>query len=92
MSSPLYRYILCSYLYSYPVANLVFKDIFLSFIGFLPSLILKFRLFGVFVLFRLSHMHLMRQGLGVNLLINVEVKIFNLLACFGRLLEVLGTF
>ena len=55
MSSPLYRYIPCSYLYSYPVANLVFRDIFLSFIGFLPSLILKFWLLGVFVLFRLSH-------------------------------------
>ena len=36
---------------------------------------------GVFVLFRLSHMHSMRQKLGENSLINAEVKIFSLLAC-----------
>ena len=34
---------------------------------------------GVFVLFRLSYMHSMWQGLGGNPLINAEVKIFNLL-------------
>ena len=37
-------------------------------------------------------MHSMRQRIGGNTLINAEVKTFNLLACFGSLLEVLGTF
>ena len=39
--------------------------------------------YGVFVLFKLSHMHSMRQGLGENPLINVNVTIFNLLVCSG---------
>jgi len=42
---------------------------------------------GVFVLFRLSHMHSMWQRLVENPLINAEVKIFNLLACSRHLLE-----
>jgi len=83
LSFPLYRYIPCSNLYSYPVTSRIFRDIFLSFIGFLPSLILKFWLLKVFVLFRLTHIDSMRQRLGGNPLINAEVKIFNLLVCSG---------
>ena len=41
----------------------------------------NFDFWGVFVLFRLSHVHSIRQRLGENPLINMEVKIFNLLAC-----------
>ena len=41
---------------------------------------------------KLSHMHSIRQRLSENPLINAEVKIFNLLACSGSLLEVLSTF
>ena len=81
LSPSFYRYILCSYLYNCLIANRNFRDIFLYPISFLPSLILEFWLLGVFVLFRLSHMHSIRQRLGENPLINMEVKIFSLLAC-----------
>ena len=94
-SFPLFPFLqvpFCFYLYSCPITSRVFRDIFFSFISFLPSLILEFLLLWVFVLFRLSHMHSMRQRIGGNPLINAEVKTFNLLACFGSLLEVLGTF
>ena len=39
---PLYRHMPCSYLYSCLVSSWVFRDIFSPFIGFHPSLILKF--------------------------------------------------
>ena len=54
---------------------------FSPFIGFLPSLILKFWLLGVFVQFRLFYLHSMRQELGGNPLIKVEVKIFRFGLC-----------
>ena len=81
----------CFYPYSYPVANRVFRDIFLSFIGFFPSLILKFWLLKVFVLFRQSRMHSIRQRLGGSPLINAEVKIFILLTYSERFPEILDT-
>ena len=37
---------------------------------------------GLFVMFKLSYLYLMWQGLGKNPIINAEAKIFNLLACF----------
>ena len=46
LSLPFYRYIPCSYLYCCPVASRIFKNIFLYFLGFLPSLILEFWLLG----------------------------------------------
>ena len=48
-----------------------------------PLLSWNSNFWGVFVLFKLSHMHSMQQRLGKNLIINVEVKIFNLLVCSG---------
>ena len=54
---------------------------FSPFIGFLPSLILKFWFLGVFVQFRLFYLHSMQQELGGNPLINVEVKIFRFGLC-----------
>ena len=48
-----------------------------------PPFSWNFDFWGLFVLFRLSHMHLMRQRLGKNPIINAEAKIFNLLACSG---------
>ena len=60
LSPTLYKYVFHSYLYIFPVTSRVLKDIFLSFIGFLSSLILEFWLLRVFVLFKLSYMHLMR--------------------------------
>ena len=71
----------CSYLYSCLVFNWVFRDIFSPFIGFLPALILKFWLLGVFVQFRLFYLHSMRQELGGNPLIKAEVKIFRFGLC-----------
>ena len=60
-----------------------FSRIFSSFllVSSLP-LFRNFWLLGGFVLFKLSHMHLMWQRLGGSPLINVEVKIFILLTYF----------
>ena len=90
LSPPFYKYTSCSYLYNCPIASQTLRDIFLYFIGFLPSLIQELwnsNFWGVFALFRLSHVHSIRQRLGENPLINAEVKIFNLLACSRHLLE-----
>ena len=51
-----------------------------------PPLSWNFDFWGLFVLFRLSHLHSMWQSLGKNPIINAETKIFNLLACFGSFL------
>ena len=51
-----------------------------------PPLSWNFDFWGLFVLFKLSHLHSMWQSLGKNPIINAETKIFNLLACFGSFL------
>ena len=74
LSSHLYSYIPCSYLYSC-LLPAKFSGIFF-FILSVSSLPLSWNsdFWGVFVLFRLSHMHSMWHRLGENPLINVEVK------------------
>ena len=62
-----------------------------STIFFSPLSATEFWLLGVFALFRQSHMHSMRQGLGGSPLINAEVKIFILLTYSERFPEVLNT-
>ena len=46
LSPPFYKYTSCSYLYNCPIASQTLRDIFLYFIGFLPSLILELWLLG----------------------------------------------
>ena len=61
-----------------------FSEIFsFTFLVSSPPLSWNFDFWGLFVLFKLSHMHSMLQRLGKNLIINAEVKIFNILACSG---------
>ena len=72
-----------SYHYSYPVACQSLMDIFLNFIGFLSTLILELWLLGVVCTVQVSYLYLMRQRLDKNLIINMEAKIFYLIACSG---------
>ena len=54
---------------------------------FPPPPILELCLLGIFSLFRLSQMYLMQPRLGKGSQIDVEVKIFNLLACSGSFIQ-----
>ena len=84
LSSPLYR---CLFILTFTVVLLPieFLGIFCSLLLISSPSYLETWLLGVFVLFKLSLMHSVQQGLGGSLLINVEVEIFNFLACSGSL-------
>ena len=64
-----------------------FWDISHSSIGFSPLLILKQDFWGVFVLFRLSYMHLMWKKLDREPLINAKVIVFVILILLGNFLR-----
>ena len=59
-----------------------FSEIFsFTFLVSSPPLSWNFDFWGLFVPFKLSHMHSMLQRLGKNLIINAKAKIFNIIAC-----------
>lgn len=76
---PFYSFRPCSYHHSCSAPIQSLRDIFPYFISFLPSLSQNYDCWALRVLFRLSYVHLMRQRLGKNLLINAKVRIFTLL-------------
>ena len=68
-----------------------FQGYFPLFYWFPPFPYSRILTFRVFVLFKLSQMHSMRQRLGGSPLINAEVKIFTLLTYSERSPEILDT-
>jgi len=78
--------------YSCYTTGLVFKDIFLTLLDSSPSLSLNSAFSEIFLLFRLSYMNLMQHRLGEGSQIEVEIKIFDLLACSGSFPQFLVPF
>ena len=81
LPSPFYSFNPYSYQYNCPVACQSLRDIFFNFIGFLPSLILELLLLVVVFTVQAVSLVFNTAEVGKNPIIDVEVKIFYLLAC-----------